>query len=877
LREELERFSGDGENLNTQEQSQDGNFAPPNPFSDTPLDVSSLGHKGSLEIVNSSSMPTATHTPSPINHLPRSTSIPMTSSPGGSADGTINPTYSTSQPNLVTSQQGLSGSTVPPISVSQTIESSSFSTSIGAPRATLRAGTRSPQTSPPTQTQLAHLRTSLHLLSLPVTAAIARPSGSKGKDVLHFIISVKVRSSSVSDPGPLWSIAKTHSDCHNLEGKWKASVKISHHGSSSVHRLPEKSFFTVTSMHSQNSSQELELRRAAIEIFLTHVVGAVVDAPFCPLTQQLVDFISSDLVDPQDWEASERPNADVSNSSTSSVSGGGGFFGHDGGISRLLKKASNNPLARSRQVAQQESKKIMVNSFNPVFGVPLEQAISASTSKGGPENVPAVVFRCIEYLDHRAAHREEGIYRLSGSSATIRSLKDRFNSEGDVDLVNDLSLGEYLDVHAVSGLLKLFFRELPGSILTEQLHSRFMQLQEVVDLDERLLQLGNLILSLPSSNHAVLRALIAHLVGVVAHSEVNKMTVRNIGIVFAPTLGIPAGIFAMMLMEFEAVFDCPGRKKLEEKPLPIPDESDNSSSKQGLKDNKDFRRGKRATMLIDNLPSLPSIPPNSPPVDPAVSQMEQAVDDIMLTYATIQSSSSPLARENAHSFDAASMYQESSLPSSPLSDAALTEANDKSDTVDISRKQVENPFDSFDAIMRSGLEGLDLTVSPIITNEVSATELSEENSRSSHQPLTFASMDSAAVEMGTQGLVNYYAEGPSRSIPYGPDSSSQLQAPPPRVNSRIPRNKNRDSMYLGNAISLASEAPTLPVPPKLSSPGFSTQGVSNVEANLNALLRTDRDGLARELSNMTPSQLAALQAILRERSGSDNGNDSTPN
>ena len=43
-------------------------------------------------------------------------------------------------------------------------------------------------------------------------------------------------------------------------------------------------------------------------------------------------------------------------------------------------------------------------------------------------NLPAVVFRCIQYLEAKKADQEEGIYRLSGSSAVIKSLKDRFNA-----------------------------------------------------------------------------------------------------------------------------------------------------------------------------------------------------------------------------------------------------------------------------------------------------------------------------------------------------------------------------------------------------------------------------------------------------------------
>ena len=43
--------------------------------------------------------------------------------------------------------------------------------------------------------------------------------------------------------------------------------------------------------------------------------------------------------------------------------------------------------------------------------------------------------------------------------------------EGDVDL---LASDEYWDPHAIAGLLKTFLRELPASILTRDLHLRFL-------------------------------------------------------------------------------------------------------------------------------------------------------------------------------------------------------------------------------------------------------------------------------------------------------------------------------------------------------------------------------------------------------------------
>ena len=59
-----------------------------------------------------------------------------------------------------------------------------------------------------------------------------------------------------------------------------------------------------------------------------------------------------------------------------------------------------------------------------MFGVTLEESLEIAQIAG----LPAIVFRCIQYLEKMKADQEEGIYRLSGSSAVIKNLKDKFNT-----------------------------------------------------------------------------------------------------------------------------------------------------------------------------------------------------------------------------------------------------------------------------------------------------------------------------------------------------------------------------------------------------------------------------------------------------------------
>ncbi|KAF9124361.1 hypothetical protein BGW39_008250 [Mortierella sp. 14UC] len=185
-----------------------------------------------------------------------------------------------------------------------------------------------------------------------------------------------------------------------------------------------------------------------------------------------------------------------------------------------------------------------------VFGVPLEQALEQGIVQPG-YLLPAVVYRCIEYLNAHKAKLEEGIYRLSGSTAVIKNLKERFNHDGDFPL---LAEEEYYDIHAVAGLLKLFLRELPSSVLTRELHKDFLQVIELANRTDRVDELTRLVACLPEENYTLLRALTAHLIEIVDNADTNKMTARNVGIVFSPTLGINAGVFALLMSDFDQIF-----------------------------------------------------------------------------------------------------------------------------------------------------------------------------------------------------------------------------------------------------------------------------------------------------------------------------------
>ncbi|KAI9347990.1 Rho GTPase activation protein [Zopfochytrium polystomum] len=225
----------------------------------------------------------------------------------------------------------------------------------------------------------------------------------------------------------------------------------------------------------------------------------------------------------------------------------GGLRGAQSGVNKMVSNALNWGRKRNDPV-----RPTAITQSRAAFGLPLDQAV-ALTRISETLELPAIVYRCIDYLLVMKGVEEEGIYRLSGSSNTIQMLREKFNTEGDVDLV----AGEPYDVHAVAGVLKLYLREIPVPILTQHLLRDFNAIIDLEDRNDRIRELATLMGKLPSPNYTLLRVLCSHLVEVVQRSEVNKMTVRNVGIVFSPTLGIPAPLFGLMLGEFDVVFATP--------------------------------------------------------------------------------------------------------------------------------------------------------------------------------------------------------------------------------------------------------------------------------------------------------------------------------
>ncbi|KAM3857431.1 active breakpoint cluster region-related protein [Diretmus argenteus] len=162
----------------------------------------------------------------------------------------------------------------------------------------------------------------------------------------------------------------------------------------------------------------------------------------------------------------------------------------------------------------------------PVFCVPI-----GTVAQQEGVLVPHVVRCCVEEVERRGME-EVGIYRVSGAASHISSLKTAFNS----NLREAVARLRRSEVNVVSGVLKLYFRELPEPLVPTELFQSLAKMLDIQDLKSRLVSMLSLLQSFPDVNRHTFLYLLHHLQRVSERREVNKMTLINLATVFGPSL-----------------------------------------------------------------------------------------------------------------------------------------------------------------------------------------------------------------------------------------------------------------------------------------------------------------------------------------------------
>ncbi|KAL5019087.1 hypothetical protein ScPMuIL_004809 [Solemya velum] len=190
--------------------------------------------------------------------------------------------------------------------------------------------------------------------------------------------------------------------------------------------------------------------------------------------------------------------------------------------------AGEESMDKVKKLLSPGTKRKVISSVNKTFGVPLEELVRKAPP-GSP--VPFLVKKICNHLGTHGFD-QEGLFRISGNVRIMEKLRQSFDQHGDADLEEDG------DIMAVAGLLKLFLRELPESIIPEHMTSEFVAIEDGYSSDQaKCIHCMKLKLQeISKENYNLLKYIIGFLVAVTYYHSVNKMNAMALGIVFGPNL-----------------------------------------------------------------------------------------------------------------------------------------------------------------------------------------------------------------------------------------------------------------------------------------------------------------------------------------------------
>lgn len=205
------------------------------------------------------------------------------------------------------------------------------------------------------------------------------------------------------------------------------------------------------------------------------------------------------------------------------------------------------------------SKKYKGKTSNKVFGVPIEDICEREGTL-----TPTIVHKLLEEIELRGLD-EVGLYRVPGSVGSINLLKNAFDDEGAVHNVFTLEDDRWFEINTIAGCFKLYLRELPESLFTNEKLPDFIQLVEQFQTDQITEEAFDELVrqklrTLPIYNYHMIKRIFQHLHRVHNHMDTNRMDASNLAIVFsmsfinqddlANSMGPSLGLLQSLLQKF---------------------------------------------------------------------------------------------------------------------------------------------------------------------------------------------------------------------------------------------------------------------------------------------------------------------------------------
>ncbi|XP_035288962.1 rho GTPase-activating protein 42-like isoform X2 [Anguilla anguilla] len=162
------------------------------------------------------------------------------------------------------------------------------------------------------------------------------------------------------------------------------------------------------------------------------------------------------------------------------------------------------------------------------------------------------VRKCIHLVELRGINTM-GLYRIGGVNSKVQRLMTSvFAAKAPTDM--DLDPDTWDNKTITSGL-KNYLRCLAEPLMTYRHHKDFIMAVKSDDQNYRVQAVHALVHKLPDKNKEMLDILIKHLVTVSKHSQMNLMTVSNLGVIFGPTLmrSQEETVAAMMNIKFQNI------------------------------------------------------------------------------------------------------------------------------------------------------------------------------------------------------------------------------------------------------------------------------------------------------------------------------------
>eukprot|EP01125_Pyxidicula_operculata_P006594 TRINITY_DN2275_c0_g1_i3.p1 TRINITY_DN2275_c0_g1~~TRINITY_DN2275_c0_g1_i3.p1 ORF type:complete len:934 (-),score=292.68 TRINITY_DN2275_c0_g1_i3:894-3695(-) len=164
---------------------------------------------------------------------------------------------------------------------------------------------------------------------------------------------------------------------------------------------------------------------------------------------------------------------------------------------------------------------------NRVFAMNYQEVIDRVNP---PDRILPFLAQSIKYLEEKAL-TTTGLFRVSPPKPALDAIRQKIDKGIPVDLDKEAD-----EVHIVSGLIKLFLRELPQPLLTFELYKEWMEVLDAPTVREQVENIKPIVAALPEANRILLERLTYLCTRILEYEADNKMTVENIAIVLCPSI-----------------------------------------------------------------------------------------------------------------------------------------------------------------------------------------------------------------------------------------------------------------------------------------------------------------------------------------------------